>query len=99
MVFITAGMGGGRHRCCPIIASIAKEQGSLTIAVVTKPFDFEGKKRKQQAEDGLRAAATRGYAHYHSQSAPLAGRRPPHAITRRLSGSGQRVTPGRTGHF
>jgi cell division protein FtsZ len=56
MVFITAGMGGGTGTgAAPIIASIAKEQGILTVAVVTKPFDFEGKKRKKQAEDGLRA--------------------------------------------
>ncbi len=56
MVFITAGMGGGTGTgTAPIIASIAKEYGSLTIAVVTKPFDFEGKKRKMQAEEGLQA--------------------------------------------
>jgi cell division protein FtsZ len=56
MVFITAGMGGGTGTgAAPVIASIAKEQGSLTVAVVTKPFDFEGRKRKQQAEEGLRA--------------------------------------------
>jgi cell division protein FtsZ len=56
MVFITAGMGGGTGTgAAPVVANIAKEQGSLTIAVVTKPFDFEGKKRKQQAEEGLRA--------------------------------------------
>jgi cell division protein FtsZ len=60
MVFITAGMGGGTGTgAAPVVASIAKEQGSLTIAVVTKPFDFEGKKRKQQAEDGLRALRAR----------------------------------------
>jgi cell division protein FtsZ len=56
MVFITAGLGGGTGTgAAPVIASLAKEQGSLTIAVVTKPFDFEGKRRKQQAEEGLRA--------------------------------------------
>jgi cell division protein FtsZ len=56
MVFITAGMGGGTGTgAAPIIASIAKEKSILTVAVVTKPFDFEGKKRKLQAEDGLRA--------------------------------------------
>lgn len=56
MVFITAGMGGGTGTgAAPVVAHIAKEQGSLTIAVVTKPFDFEGRKRKQQAEEGLRA--------------------------------------------
>ncbi|MGQ4809086.1 Cell division protein FtsZ [Candidatus Entotheonellaceae bacterium PAL068K] len=56
MVFITAGMGGGTGTgAAPVVASIAKEAGTLTIAVVTKPFDFEGKKRKQQAEEGLHA--------------------------------------------
>lgn len=56
MVFITAGMGGGTGTgAAPVVANLAKEQGCLTIAVVTKPFDFEGKKRKQQAEDGLQA--------------------------------------------
>lgn len=55
MVFITAGMGGGTGTgAAPVIASIAKELGCLTVAVVTKPFDFEGKKRKLQAEEGLR---------------------------------------------
>lgn len=56
MVFITAGLGGGTGTgAAPVIASLAKEQGSLTIAVVTRPFDFEGKRRKQQAEEGMRA--------------------------------------------
>lgn len=56
MVFITAGMGGGTGTgAAPVIASIAKELGSLTVAVVTKPFEFEGKKRKIQAEEGLHA--------------------------------------------
>lgn len=55
MVFITAGMGGGTGTgAAPVIASVAKELGCLTVAVVTKPFDFEGKKRKVQAEEGLR---------------------------------------------
>ncbi len=55
MIFITAGMGGGTGTgAAPIIASVAKEVGCLTVAVVTKPFDFEGKKRKMQAEEGLR---------------------------------------------
>lgn len=56
MVFITAGMGGGTGTgAAPVVANVAKGLGSLTIAVVTKPFDFEGKKRRQQAEEGLRA--------------------------------------------
>ena len=54
MVFVTAGMGGGTGTGgAPIIAKIAKELGALTIGVVTKPFMFEGKKRKRQADAGL----------------------------------------------
>ena len=54
MVFLTAGMGGGTGTgAIPVIASIAKDLGVLTVAVVTKPFPFEGGKRKQVAEDGL----------------------------------------------
>ena len=56
MVFITAGMGGGTGTgAAPVIAKIAKEQGCLTVAVITKPFDFEGRTRKTQAEEGVRA--------------------------------------------
>lgn len=58
MVFITAGMGGGTGTgAAPIFAQIAKELGILTVAVVTKPFIFEGKKRMQLAEEGLQALA------------------------------------------
>ena len=54
MVFITAGMGGGTGTgAAPIIASIAKEMGALTVAVVTKPFQLEGKKRITAAEQGI----------------------------------------------
>ncbi|RLT24037.1 MAG: cell division protein FtsZ, partial [Chloroflexi bacterium] len=54
MVFITAGMGGGTGTgAAPIVASIAQDLGILTVAVVTKPFKFEGNKRLQQAERGL----------------------------------------------
>lgn len=54
MVFVTSGMGGGTGTgAAPIVASIAKEMGILTIAVVTKPFTFEGKKRLMQAERGI----------------------------------------------
>ena len=56
MVFITAGMGGGTGTgAAPVIAKVAKELGCLTVAVITKPFDFEGKIRKTQAEEGVRA--------------------------------------------
>lgn len=54
MVFITAGMGGGTGTgASPIIAEIAREAGALTVAVVTKPFMFEGKKRMMTAEEGI----------------------------------------------
>jgi cell division protein FtsZ len=55
MVFITAGLGGGTGTGgAPILASIAKEVGALTVAVVTKPFLFEGKRRQRQAEEGMK---------------------------------------------
>src|SRR5437763_6268586 len=54
MVFVTTGLGGGTGTgAAPVIASLASELGALTIAVVTKPFRFEGKKRQAQAERGL----------------------------------------------
>jgi len=55
MVFITAGMGGGTGTgAAPIVAQVAKEMGILTVAVVTRPFLFEGKKRAQIADDGIK---------------------------------------------
>ncbi|HIZ50541.1 MAG TPA: cell division protein FtsZ [Candidatus Pseudomonas excrementavium] len=55
MVFITAGMGGGTGTgAAPIVAEVAREMGILTVAVVTKPFPFEGRKRLQIAEEGIR---------------------------------------------
>ncbi len=55
MVFVTAGMGGGTGTgAAPVIAKIAKEQGALTVGVVTKPFSFEGKVKMQLAEEGIR---------------------------------------------
>jgi len=56
MVFITAGFGGGTGTgAAPVIAELCKEVGALTVAVVTKPFSFEGKKRLRQAEEGIYA--------------------------------------------
>jgi cell division protein FtsZ len=58
MVFITAGMGGGTGTgAAPIFAEVAKELGILTVAVVTKPFSFEGKQRALAAEEGIRRLA------------------------------------------
>jgi len=55
MLFITAGMGGGTGTgAAPEVARIAKEEGILTVAVVTKPFEYEGNKRMQQAVDGIK---------------------------------------------
>ena len=54
MVFITAGMGGGTGTgAAPVLAEVAKESGALTVAVVTRPFSFEGRRRMRQAEEGL----------------------------------------------
>jgi cell division protein FtsZ len=59
MVFVTAGMGGGTGTgAAPVITNIAKDKGCLTVAVVTKPFLFEGKRRLVQAESGLRELRT-----------------------------------------
>lgn len=56
MLFITAGLGGGTGTgAAPVIAQVGKEAGALTVAVVTKPFSFEGRKRMCQAEEGLKA--------------------------------------------
>lgn len=58
MVFITAGMGGGTGTgAAPVVAQVAKELGILTVAVVTKPFNFEGRKRMQLAEAGIKELA------------------------------------------
>jgi cell division protein FtsZ len=59
MVFVTAGLGGGTGTgAAPVVASLAKELGALTVAIVTKPFAFEGPKRRKQAEQGLAELAS-----------------------------------------
>ncbi|MDE5093255.1 MAG: cell division protein FtsZ, partial [Trichodesmium sp. St11_bin5] len=60
LVFITAGMGGGTGTgAAPVIAEIAKEAGSLTVGIVTRPFSFEGRRRINQADEGITALQTR----------------------------------------
>lgn len=55
MVFVTCGMGGGTGTGgAPVVASVARELGALTVGVVTKPFEYEGRRRMAQAEDGIR---------------------------------------------
>jgi cell division protein FtsZ len=59
MVFVTAGMGGGTGTgAAPVIASIARELGALTVGVVTKPFQFEGRRRRRQADEGIKNLST-----------------------------------------
>ena len=56
MVFVTAGMGGGTGTgAAPVIAGLAKDMGCLTVGVITKPFEFEGRTRQTQAEEGVRS--------------------------------------------
>ena len=58
MVFITAGMGGGTGTgAAPVFARVARESGALTVGVVTKPFNFEGRARRRRAEAGIEALA------------------------------------------
>lgn len=60
LVFITAGMGGGTGSgAAPVIAEIAKEAGSLTVGIVTRPFTFEGRRRINQADEGITSLQTR----------------------------------------
>ncbi|MFM1843814.1 MAG: Cell division protein FtsZ [Cyanobacteriota bacterium] len=60
LVFITAGMGGGTGTgAAPIVAEVAKEMGCLTVGIVTRPFTFEGRRRANQAEEGIRALQSR----------------------------------------
>ena len=59
MIFVTTGLGGGTGTgAAPVIASLASELGALTVAVVTKPFKFEGRKRALQAERASRRCAS-----------------------------------------
>ena len=78
MVFVTTGLGGGTGTgAAPVIASLASELGALTIAVVTKPFKFEGRKRQTQAEARpRRAARVRRHDHHDPERAPARDHRP-----------------------
>ncbi len=100
MVFITSGLGGGTGSgAAPIVAEIAKELGALTIAVVTKPFTFEGAKRKLSAEKAAETAQGEGRHAHHDPERPAARRRPEeHVDPRRVPGRRRRPAPGRAGH-
>ena len=81
MVFVTAGEGGGTGTgAAPVIAQIAREQGALTVGVVTRPFAFEGKQRSRRADEGIEADVKRrrrsghgGLGHHHSERSPARG--------------------------
>ena len=99
MVFITAGLGGGTGSgAAPIVAQLAKEAGALTIGVVTKPFTFEGAKRKLDRGEGGRGAQGPGRHADHDPQRPPQGRRPEeHLDHRRVPGRRRRAPPGRPG--
>ena len=83
MVFVTAGLGGGTGTgAAPIIASLASEMGALTVAVVTKPFAFEGKRRMQQAERGICRTDGFGRHHHRHPQRKAAGRCPGRRLLR-----------------
>ena len=100
MVFLTAGLGGGTGTgAVPIIASLAAEIGALTVAVVTKPFGFEGRRRLQYAERGVEELRERGrHADHHPQRAAAQLRRARHAALRGLPHRRRRAAAGRAGH-
>ena len=99
MVFITAGLGGGTGSgAAPVVAEIAKEQGALTIAVVTKPFTFEGARRKLDRREVGRGAEGQGRHAHHDPERPAPRRRPEeHVDPRRVPGRRRRPAPGRPG--
>ena len=84
MIFVTAGLGGGTGTgAAPVIASLASELGALTVAVVTKPFKFEGKKRAHHGEEGLEALRECvDTVITYSERAPARHRRPPDVADR-----------------
>ena len=101
MVFVTAGMGGGTGTgAAPIIAQVARECGALTVGVVTKPFGFEGRKRRKQAEDGIAdAAGVRRHAHHHPQRSPALDRRAEDHHARRVPQGRRGPAQRRAGHL
>ena len=101
MVFITAGMGGGTGTgAAPIVAEIAREAGTLTVGVVTKPFKFEGKRRMDQALAGHQLPARQGgLPAHHPQRPPEIRHRPEGHPRQRLRDCRRRTAPGRHQHL
>ena len=100
MVFVTAGLGGGTGTgAAPVVASLAKELGALTVAVVTKPFAFEGPKRRKQADHGPGGTGERGrYGDHHSQRSAARSGSERHQLLRGVSRRRRRAAAGGAGH-
>ena len=101
MVFVTTGLGGGTGTgAAPVIASLATELGALTIAVVTRPFKFEGKKRAAAGRSRpRRAARLRRHGDHHPQRAAARGDRSQHLDARRLLDGRRCAAAGDSGHL
>ena len=99
MVFITTGLGGGTGTgAAPIIASLASEMGALTVAVVTKPFAFEGKRRMSQAERGIAELMDSVDTTIVIPNEKLLGLRE-RRVLRVIPGRRRHSAPGRAGNF
>ena len=101
MIFVTTGLGGGTGTgAAPVIASLASELGALTIAVVTKPFKFEGRKRAIQAEAGLEALRECvDTVITIPNERLLVDHRPQDAADRRVHAGRRRAASGDSGHL
>ena len=100
MVFVTAGEGGGTGTgAAPVIAELARELGALTVGVVTRPFGFEGKKRAEQAEQGIdELSAKVDTLLVDPERPPAAGREPVDADHGGVPRRRRRAASGRAGH-
>ena len=101
LVFVTTGLGGGTGTGgAPVIASLASELGALTIAVVTRPFTFEGRKRAMQAERGLEELRDCVDSVITIPNERLLAMHRPHdAAARRVRDRRRRAAPGHPGHL
>ena len=101
MVFVTTGLGGGTGTgAAPVIASLASELGALTIAVVTKPFKFEGKKRAAAGRARPRGAARlRRHGDHDPERAAARDHRPHDVADRRVRDGRRRAAAGDSGHL
>ncbi len=99
MIFITAGAGGGTGTgAAPIVARISREVGALTVAIVTKPFGFEGTRRSEQAERGVARARRRGrHADRRAQQPAAGGAGQADGDGRGVPRGRRRAAPGRAG--